>query len=168
MTYSLRRPFLGVPVVPVLALLLCPAVACSSTDEAAGPAVPTPPAREAALCRALHKELPATVDGRQRRATDPASDFTAAWGDPAISLRCGVPKPGLLRRNPGSDAAEIDGVAWLPERQPDGGIRCTTVQREAWVEVTLPKEVVGDAGDMSALTDLAGAVRRTIPEGIIS
>lgn len=164
MKSSLRRP----PGLSAVALLLT-AVACSAPGGPAAPAAPTPPAAEAALCRALHKELPGTVDGRERHDPVPASDFTAAWGGrPAIVLRCGVPKPELLQRNPGADAAEIDGVDWLPEKQSDGSVRCTTTLREAWVEVTLPKQVTGDAGDISALTDLADAIKKTIPEGIIS
>ncbi|MFI1969011.1 DUF3515 domain-containing protein [Streptomyces cinnamoneus] len=167
MKFSLCRPF-GLPAVVAL-LFAC--AACSGADDEAGPAVPTPSGRQAALCRALHGALPRTVGDLERRATDPESDFTAAWGGhPAITLRCGVPKPELLRSHPGSDSAELNGVEWLPEKQSDGSVRCTTVQREAWVEVTLPKKVVGDAGagDISVLTDLADAVSKTIPVGIIS
>ncbi|MEX2983836.1 DUF3515 domain-containing protein [Streptomyces sp. C36] len=167
MKTSLRRP-LGLPALA----LLCASVACSAPDGKASPAVPTPPARQAELCRALHKELPETVDGRKRRAADPVSDLTAVWGDPAISLRCGVGRPKILtpgteHYNPTADSVEIDGVGWLPERQPDGSVRCTTTLRQAWVEVTLPKKVVGEAGDISALTDLADAVRKTIPVGVL-
>ncbi|MEV4868974.1 DUF3515 domain-containing protein [Streptomyces syringium] len=163
----LRRP-LGLSAVAVL----CAAVGCSSTDDAAGLVVPTPSAREARLCRALHKELPEAVDGHKRRTADPVSDFTAAWGAPAIALRCGVGRPKILtpgteHYNPAADSVEIDGVGWLPERQPDGSVRCTTTLRATWVEVTLPKKYVGDAGDISALTDFADAVKKTIPEGVV-
>ncbi|MFI9236867.1 DUF3515 domain-containing protein [Streptomyces cinnamoneus] len=167
MKSSLRRP-LGLPSVAVLLA----AVACSGPDAGAGPAVPSPPERQAALCRALHKELPKTVGGLERRGAEPVSDLTAVWGgthgEPEISLRCGVTKPALLKRNPATDSMDVNDVGWLPERQPDGSVRCTTVRREAWVEVTLPKKVVGEGGDLSALTDLSGAVLKTIPEGIIS
>ncbi|KJY42221.1 hypothetical protein VR41_08805 [Streptomyces sp. NRRL B-1568] len=167
MKYSLRRP-LGLPAVA----LLLTSVACSAADRQAGPAVPTPSAAQAGLCRALHKELPEAVDGKKRRTADPVSDFTAVWGDPAISLRCGVPRPKILtpgteHYNPTADAVEIDGVEWLPEQQPDGSVRCTTTLRLAFVEVTLPKEVVGDAVQIGALTDLADAVKKTIPVGVV-
>ncbi|MBT2387108.1 DUF3515 domain-containing protein [Streptomyces sp. ISL-11] len=163
MKSSLRRSF-GLPAVVVLFAV----AGCSSSDDAAGITVPTPSGPQAAKCRALHQELPATVDGLKRRATDPVSDFTAAWGEgPSVSLSCGVEKPEKLVRHPDADSMEIDGVKWMPEKQPDGSVRCTTVTREAWVRVTLPKKVVGDAGDMSALTDLTDAVRRTIPVGVI-
>ncbi|MBH1933962.1 DUF3515 domain-containing protein [Streptomyces sp. AV19] len=147
------------------AALLCTLVACSAADRAAGPAVPTPAptGRQAELCRALHGQLPASVGGLKRRATEPVSDFTAAWGDdPSITLRCGVPRPAMFN-DPATDAAVIDGVQWAPERLGDGGIRLTTPLRPVYIEVTLPKEVVGDGGDMSALIDLAAAVKRTVP-----
>lgn len=167
MKSSLRRP-LGLPA----AALLLAAVGCSAPDPSAGPAVPAPDARQAGPCRALHRALPDVLDGRKRRTAEPVSDFTALWGDPAITLRCGVARPKILtpgteHYNPGADSADLDGVTWLPERQPDGSVRCTTVQREAWVEVTLPERVVGGVGDISALTDLADAVKKTIPEGIL-
>ncbi|MFF4221352.1 DUF3515 domain-containing protein [Streptomyces sp. L500] len=167
MKSSLRRP-LGLPA----AALLLAAAGCSAPDPSAGPAVPTPDARQAGHCRALHGALPDVLDGRKRRTAEPASDFTALWGDPAISLRCGVARPKILTRgsehyNPNADSAELDGVEWLPERQPDGSVRCTTVHREAWIEVTLPARVVGGAGDISALTDLAGAITKTVPVGIL-
>ncbi len=112
------------------------------------------------------------MGGLERRGAEPVSDLTAVWGgthgEPEISLRCGVTKPALLKRNPATDSMDVNDVGWLPERQPDGSVRCTTVRREAWVEVTLPKKVVGEGGDLSALTDLSGAVLKTIPEGIIS
>ncbi|MFI0736588.1 DUF3515 domain-containing protein [Streptomyces sp. NPDC021100] len=147
----------------VAAALLCAAVGCSAADDAPRPAVPAPSGRQAALCRALHERLPDEVGGLKRRATDPVSDFTAAWGDgPWIELRCGVPRPEIFN-DVRTQAVDIDGVKWSPERLPDGSIRCTTPLRPVYVEVTLPKEVVGDGGDMSALVDLAAAVRKAVP-----
>ncbi|KNB51234.1 hypothetical protein AC230_18450 [Streptomyces caatingaensis] len=150
------------------AALLCTAVACSAADRAAGPAVPSPPptGRQAALCRDLHRELPGSVGGLERRSTDPASDFTAAWGDGSaentITLRCGVPRPRIFD-DPATGSAVVDGVSWAPERLRGGGVRCTTPLRPVYIEVTLPGKVAGDGGDMSALVDLAAAVKKTVP-----
>ncbi|MGW1074622.1 DUF3515 domain-containing protein [Streptomyces sp. NPDC002537] len=167
MKSSLRRS-LGLPALVVLFA----ASGCAAGGGPAGPAVPTPPDRAVGPCRALHKVLPESVDGMKRRTADPVSDFTAVWGDPAIALRCGVQRPEVIRAGsktyaPSTGSVEADGVEWLPERQPDGSVRCTTVQREVWVEVTLPKKVAGDAGDLGALTDLADAVKKTIPFGYV-
>ncbi|MBB5116743.1 hypothetical protein AF335_29820 [Streptomyces eurocidicus] len=166
MKSSLRRS-LALP-----ALLVFCAAGCTSAGGPAGPAVPTPPERAVGLCRALHEKLPDSVAGMRRRTAAPVSDFTAVWGSPAVELRCGVPKPEVITEgNPHYDrnalSVEIDGVEWLAERQPDGSVRCTTTLREANVEVTLPKKVAGEAGDLGALTDLAGAVSATVPIGVV-
>ncbi len=160
---SLRR-------VPVAVCLLAVA-GCSHGDGTGAVAVPRPPAATARLCRALHGVLPRKVDGLTLRATRPASDLTAAWGSPAIVLRCGVPAPDVLtpgnaHYNPTADTAEIDGVDWLPQTLSDGGARCTTTLRKAFVEVTIPGKYTGPDEDISSLTDLATAVARTIPTGL--
>ncbi|MFH8983529.1 DUF3515 domain-containing protein [Streptomyces varsoviensis] len=151
-------------------VLTVAASGCSSAGGSAVPA-PTPSGDQAGPCRALHDKLPATVNGKKRRATHPVSDFTAAWGAPPIVLRCGVNRPlvvtpGDKHFDPNADTVEIDGVEWLPERQPDGGIRCTTSKRLAWVEVTLPEKTVRD-GDFGLFADLSATVGKTIPLGII-
>ncbi|MEV5511240.1 DUF3515 domain-containing protein [Streptomyces orinoci] len=156
MKSSLRRP-LGLSA----AVLLLGAAGCSSQDRAA-PAAPTPSGHQAQLCRALHGALPRTVGGLPRQ--DTSSEFTAAWGGNGdrISLRCGVPRPAMFDKVT-TQSAEIDGVDWAPERLSDGSVRCTTSLRPVYIEVTLPKKITGDGGDMSALTDLAAAVNRTVP-----
>ncbi|MEU9114753.1 DUF3515 domain-containing protein [Streptomyces sp. NPDC048483] len=156
---SARRRHLALPVLTVLFA----AVGCSSSDVA----VPSPQSGAARHCRALHKELPKTVDGLRRGTAEPVSDFTAIWGDPAVTLRCGVGKPDVLtygseHYNPTADAAVVDGVQWLFEKQDDG-YRFTTVLRTAYVEVSVPGTY---APEVDVLTDLAGAVKKTVPEGV--
>lgn len=173
MSFSSRRSFRFLSRIPVqlpVAAVLLAAAGCSSGSPDAV-AVPSPAPAQAAMCRALHKALPRTVDGLARHTTTPASDFTAAWGDPAIVLRCGVPRPAVLtpgnpNYQPNAQAMGIDGVDWLPEKQSDGSVRCTTTLRKAFVEVTIPAKYTGPYGDLSMLTDLAPAVDRTIPAGI--
>ena len=61
------------------------------------PAVTPPPGLSEAqrtACATWHASLPASLDGQQQRRTRPRSDLTAAYGSPAISLRCGVTVPG--------------------------------------------------------------------------
>ncbi len=152
------------------ALIAVSAVACSSaaavyastsgTDETV--AVPVPDQRVAAYCAALHARLPSKVDGLPRHDLKPRSDLTAGWGDPSIVLRCGVPRPGV-DADPDADGVDVDGVGWVIEREAGGVFRLTTTLRKAYVEVTLPRKY---ADDLGPLTDLAGAVKKTIPEGI--
>ncbi|MET7618676.1 DUF3515 domain-containing protein [Streptomyces sp. NPDC005408] len=154
MTSSRRRPFF----LSAAALMLLAAAGCSSTDAAASVAVPSPPSEEAALCDALHKELPKSVAGEDRNDPEPASDLTAGWGDAAIVLRCGVPRPEKMNDSR-SKGVEADGVNWLLEQEPDGP-RFTTTYRKTYVEVTMDKRY---AHDITPLAELADAVKKTVP-----
>lgn len=136
---------------------------CSATSV--GVQAPAPRDVAAPLCRALHGALPDTVDGKGSRTTDPVSDFTAAWGDPAIVLRCGLalPKvltPGDKHYNPTADAVGVEDVDWLFEEQPDGFV-FTTVDRKATIEVRVPNKY--RFHETSTLVDLAKAVKKTVP-----
>ena len=154
-----RALLIAVSAVACLAAVALYA-ATSGTDETV-PA-PVPDARTAAYCDALHALLPQTVDGLPRHDLKPSSPLPAGWGDPSIVLRCGVPRPAVDDRND-ADAVEVDGVGWSLEPQQGGSFRLTTTLRKAYVEVTLPKKY---AGDLGPLTDLAGAVKKAIPEGL--
>ncbi|UYQ64632.1 DUF3515 domain-containing protein [Streptomyces peucetius] len=141
--------------------VLTAATGCSSTDASASIAVPSPPAEEAALCRALDGELPDSVAGQDRDDPEPSSEFTARWGDAAIVLRCGVPRP-VGMSDPQGQGVEVDGVNWLLEER-DAGPRFTTTYRETYVEVTLGKQYMHDIGP---LADLAGPVKKTVPASL--
>ncbi|MFI1376361.1 DUF3515 domain-containing protein [Streptomyces longwoodensis] len=162
---SLRHRPIG---LPALALLLI-TVGCSSADDGASAAVPRPGARAAALCRTLDGVLPATVDDESREDPEPASQLTAGWGNPAIILRCGVPRPPKMvdpsvsqGLDPDAVAGGVDGVDWLMEKADGGAYRFTTASRLAYVEVTVP----ADRDRSAVLIDLAPAVKKAIPEGI--
>lgn len=146
------------PLVLSAAALLVAAAGCSSSDASASVAVPSPPAAEAALCRALDRALPQSVAGQERQDPEPASELTAGWGDAAIVLRCGVPRPERMS-DPQAQGVEVNGVNWLLEERDDGP-RFTTTYRKTYVEVTLGKQYLHDA---SPLTDLAGPVEKTVP-----
>ncbi len=138
-----------------------------SSGNAVGVDVPQPPSKSAqSQCAALTAAAPQTVDDVKRRGTDPDSPLTAAWGDPPITLRCGVPKPDVLRPgsktyNPTADEAYINGVAWLIEKGGDGhGYRFTAVQRAVYVEVDVPSAY---SPETNPLVDLSASVIKAIP-----
>jgi Protein of unknown function (DUF3515) len=90
--------------------------------------------------------------------------FTAVWGDPAIGLRCGVPRPEVLspgseHYNPTADAVEVNGVDWLLEEREDG-YRFTTTGRTAFVELTVPSAYAPEVG---VLTHFATPVEQAVP-----
>lgn len=110
----------------------------------------------ATLCARLQAELPGRLAGQSRRATDPASPRTAAWGRPPIVLRCGVAVPPAGTTQP----LLVDGrVAWLTRVEPDA-VRWTALDRAVAVEVVVPKSY-GAASDI--LVALTAAVARTVP-----
>ncbi|WP_461083038.1 DUF3515 domain-containing protein [Streptomyces deserti] len=150
-------------------VLLITAAGCSSADDSASAAVPSPDAKVTKLCQNLDKVLPAKVDGESRDDPEPASALTAGWGSPAIILRCGVVQPPKMTdpkvadgHDPDAVAGGVNGVDWLMEKQGDGAYRFTTANREAYVEVQVPK----GHDSSGVLIDLAPAVKKAIPEGI--
>jgi hypothetical protein len=92
------------------------------------------------LCATVTSQLPeAVAEGVTRRQTAPDRRTTAAWGDPAVVLRCGVPE-GSSRDDP----YEFDGVRWA--MHDDGGTRrWTTRGRRVNVEVVVPDAYSGQA-----------------------
>ncbi|MFF7357929.1 MULTISPECIES: DUF3515 domain-containing protein [Streptomyces] len=155
--------------------LLIAVAGCSSADDSATVAVPSPDAKTARVCRDLHRVLPRKLDGRSRNDPGPRSAYTAGWGNPAIILRCGVVRPPKMvdpkvaeGGDPDAIAGGVDGVDWLMEKRSDGGWRFTTANRTAYVQVSLPKGMSAQEEGTPVLTDLAGAVKKAIPQGIAS
>ena len=119
---------------------------------------PTPAGPAADACAALTTHLPGTVDGRDRRETEPPDGPVAAWGDPPVVLRCGVPRPASLTAT--SEVVVVDDVEWF--LQPGSAYVFTTVGRAANVEVRVPASVQRAAAT-APLVDLAPAVRGQVP-----
>jgi hypothetical protein len=154
--------------LPALAALIV-ATGCSSSDDSATAAVPSPGAAAAKLCRDLDGALPRKLDGLGRKDPRPASALTAGWGSPVIILRCGVPRPPKMidpKVAEGKDrdavAGAVNGVDWLMEKQGGGAYRFTTANRKAYVEVEVPE----GRDSSTVLVGLAPAVKKAIPEGI--
>jgi len=94
--------------------------------------------------------------GISRRRTEPASTSTAAWGDPAIIARCGVPTIG-----PTTDQClEVSGVDWVAHRFTDG-VRFTTYGRSPALEVLVPSAYKPEP----LLLPAFGAAASAIPQG---
>ncbi|GHE07741.1 DUF3515 domain-containing protein [Streptomyces alanosinicus] len=155
--------------------LLIAVAGCSSADDSAAVAVPSPDAKTAKVCRALHRVLPRTLDGHGRNDPEPRSAYTAGWGNPAIILRCGVVRPPKMidpkvaqGDDPDAIAGGVNGVDWLMEKQGDGTWRFTTASRVAYVQVSLPKGMSAQEAGTTVLTQLAAPVKKAIPGGIAS
>ncbi|MFE3460393.1 DUF3515 domain-containing protein [Nocardiopsis aegyptia] len=109
------------------------------------------------MCAALVAELPDTLLDAERAEITPESEVMAAWGDPPIGLRCGVPRPAALARD--SLIEEVDGVAWLPQ-PPNEPTLFTAVGHTAYVELTVPPSYGAPA---AALTTVSALVDEHIP-----
>jgi len=146
--------------VACLAATAVLAAGCSGAVEVDAPDLTGEAAR---TCSALVESLPGSVDGAEQRAVEPSDAPAAAWGDPAIVLRCGAPMPEEFDEF--STCQETDDVGWfIPDDQMTGrpeAITMTTIGRSVNVEVTLPPEHWPPA---AAMVDLAPAIKETVPE----
>ena len=139
-----------------LAVLVLPACA---RPVAVDPPEPVPAGAAANACSAFTAGLPASLETvGERRDTRPTSDLTAAFGQPPVAVRCGVPTPRALSAT--ALLVTVEGVDWLPEELTEGWL-LTTVGRVANVEVTVPTPQ-GPAPSVAA--DLAPTIVATIPE----
>jgi hypothetical protein len=116
---------------------------------------------DARACSALVKALPDRVADQGERDVHTGGGYAAAWGDPAIELRCGVSRPEGFDRF--SSCQTTDGVDWfIPEGQQTGRprtITMTAVGRVLYVEVRIPPDYFPPAATM---VDLAPAIKSTI------
>lgn len=141
---ALLATAVAVPVTVLLALLLArpggeePAPAPTPSAPVALPAIPVAPPPALAepaqrACQQLVAALPVALGDRPARPVRSSSPYVAAWGEPAVVLRCGVPKPAGFQ--PDSQVFEISGVRWFPV--PRGASTVwTLVDRSVYVEVT--------------------------------
>jgi hypothetical protein len=84
-------------------------------------------------CRQLLASLPAELDdGVRRRPVTEDAERTAAWGDPAITLRCGVMLPDQTL-----EPIEIDGLK-LVTTKAAGVVTWTTFDRAVNVAIAVP------------------------------
>lgn len=106
-------------------------------------------------CQAMIADMPRTVAGQDNRAV--SGQIAAAWGDPAIILRCGVERPDTLSRS--SPCYTVRKVGWLAETTADGYL-FTTIGRTFYISIEVPK-TYDPAAD--ALADLAPSVKKHDP-----
>ncbi|MGB8021740.1 MAG: DUF3515 domain-containing protein [Candidatus Nanopelagicales bacterium] len=112
-----------------------------------------------ALCARFVAALPEEMSTvGPRRPVRPESAATAAYGDPPVTVRCGVPVPAALTAT--SLLVTVDGIDWLPE-ELTGGWLMTTVGRAANVEIAVPSGL-GPAPSVAA--DLAPTIAATLPQ----
>lgn len=112
--------------------------------------------------------LPQTLN-HQERVRSTGSAFGAAWGRPAIVLRCGVPIPtGFTNEKTAAgnmaSCLTVNGIDWFLDGDPANGasanqtIKVTTLYRSPAVEVTVPG-TYGTQGPGTAMALLTAVIR---------
>lgn len=130
----------------------------SPLDLAAPPHVGT----QAANCAKVLERLPVTLRGLDPRVvhTTPDTPYVVAWGDPAIVLRCGVDRPADL--GPGSSAVYVNAGSlagpYFDVTRRSGANVYTTVDRAAYVSVTVPAKYPADSSLGPLAEDIAAAL----------
>ena len=163
----LRQAPAGLPLLTALPSALLAALllaACTSEGPEAVPRpttavdvpVPTATATEVvAPCSALLRALPEEIgDGLRRREVTGDPLRTAAWGEPAVTLECGVPRPE--RAEPPVELGPNDDgpLVAFTTRDVGAATRFTTSQTAVTVAVTVP-----DVYDSQVLVTLTGPLR---------
>lgn len=110
-----------------------PAPQSTAPVEMAAPALS---ARSATVCRALLSMLPATLDDRAQRPVTAGPEQNAAYGDPPVTVSCGVPPASY----PLTDQVwSTQAVCWhMSKEAASGAAVWETVDREVAVKVTIP------------------------------
>ena len=131
----------------------------SGALDVTAPSVTGPAARH---CARLVRALPQSIaDQKRQKVATGAQGYAAAWGDPPIVLRCGVPKPKGLTRF--ASCQQVNGVGWfVPPRQVNRGpgpIDLTTIGFQPRVAVHLPADYWPPA---AAMADLAASVKASL------
>ncbi len=135
---------IAVPVTVILAFVLTAGHDSRTAAPSGSPlsrvtvaAPPSPNAATQAACVKVFARLPVRLGQLTPRKTETDSSFVAAWGDPAIVVRCGVPKPAAFGTPAAAQLLDVNSVIWQPDPQRDQTVY-TTVDRSVYIDVTVP------------------------------
>ncbi|MGH8791399.1 MAG: DUF3515 family protein [Stackebrandtia sp.] len=104
------------------------------------------------VCRALVTEVPETLGDLEQRATTGAAgaaEISAAWGEPPVSLRCGVAAVDVPLN---ADVYRLGKTCWYAV-EGEAGVAWTTVDRKVPVEVTTPDDYEGPGQLVQGLSE---------------
>lgn len=170
-----------VVALPVTALVAVLAIRAAQPDPVAEPtpsasapspqsttpvemAAPALSERAATVCRALLSRLPDSVQGMAQRPVTAGPEQNAAYGEPAITVACGVPAAQVPLT---AELFDLDQVCWY-QTAGDKASVWTTVDREVPVRVTVPDAYNPPGQKAIAFSDaLVAAVpsRPDVPSG---
>ena len=121
------------------------------------------PGATSAQCTALMAALPDPLASLPRRVLaqgdDPTLVGVAAWGEPAVVLRCGLPTPAELTCS--ASIQEANGVAWLP-LTGQGATSYIAADRAVRIALTIP-----DGTNTGPWQEISNIIAATLPERAI-
>lgn len=100
-------------------------------------APPSPSTATTNACVKVFQQLPVQLGSLAPRRTDTDSSFVAAWGDPAIVIRCGVARPAVFGSPGAAQLLDVNSVIWQPDPQRNQTVY-TAVDRSVYIDVTVP------------------------------
>lgn len=86
------------------------------------------------VCRGFVAQLPGTLRGKTRRPVSSGPEQNAAYGQPPVTVACGVPAPTVSAT---ATVYVLSGVCYLPAKK-GGATVWTTVDRQVPIAVTVP------------------------------
>ncbi|MFI7547370.1 DUF3515 family protein [Actinoplanes sp. NPDC049599] len=190
-TAAIWATVVAVPVALVVGLLIVNRVVPeprdaapvpSATQPAVLPAAPVPmaapklAARPAEVCLAVTSQLPAQVRDLAARKVSAGPEQNAAWGEPALTVACGVTQPETCKtlEQSGSGCVPMDTelmtmnrVCWYADEQP-AATTFTTMDREVAVRVTVPKQYAQPAQWANEFSDVVVKTDKSRTTGVPS
>ncbi len=124
----------------------------SSTVSATAPQLSD---RAATVCRAFIAQLPGKIRDRHRRPVSAGAEQNAAYGDPALRVGCGAPRPSFP---PTATVYPLSGVCFYASTAAGHSV-WTTLDREVPVAITVPDSYSGPGQWVAEFSDaIAGSV----------
>ncbi|OJF13727.1 DUF3515 family protein [Couchioplanes caeruleus] len=190
---ALWATVVAVPVAILAGLLIFSQMAPGDTSGKAAPTasatqpvvVPGTPVQLAApklagrtkqVCLAVTSQLPTRVRDLAPRKVSAGPEQNAAYGEPPITVACGVPQPRMCKSltETGSGCVPMDTelmnmnrVCWYADQQP-AATTFTTMDREVPVQVTVPKHYAQAAQWANEFSDTVVETDKSITQGVPS
>ena len=184
---------IAVPVAVLVGILIFAQVARTAVEPgpAAAPvastsAAPVPSAavpmaaprlseRAAQVCLAVTSQLPNQVRNLVARKVSAGPEQNAAWGEPPLTVACGVARPVLCETLDGgtgcvpldAELLNMNRVCWYAEAKP-GGTAFTTMDREVPVQVTVPSQYEQAAQWANEFSDVVVQTDKSVTKGVPS
>ena len=122
----------------------------------------------------MTSQLPAQVRNLPARKVSAGPEQNAAWGEPPLTLACGVPQPQMCERLGDTGCVPLDTellimnrVCWFAA-EAGGGATFTTMDREVAVRVTVPSGYEQAAQWANEFSDVVVETNRSKTEGVPS